>query len=196
MHKIERITGTAIPLLLDDIDTDRIIPARFLRCVTFDGLGEHSFEDDRKQDPHHPFDDPRFQGAKILVAGRNFGCGSSREHAPQALQRWGIAAIVGESFAEIFFGNCTALGLPCVRASHADLKQLGEAIQANPKLTLTVDLVKQTVDYGNASVPCTMAEGPRTALVTGEFDFLGQLLAGEKQIRAKAGALPYMTNFA
>jgi 3-isopropylmalate/(R)-2-methylmalate dehydratase small subunit len=200
MHKIERVTGTAIPLLLDDIDTDRIIPARFLRCVTFDGLGEHSFEDDRKQDPHHPFDDPRFKGAKILVAGRNFGCGSSREHAPQALQRWGIAAIVGESFGEIFFGNCTALGLPCVRASHADLKQLGEAIQANPKLTLTVDLVKQTVQYGNAtgdvSVPCTMAEGPRTALVTGEFDFLAQLLSGEPQIRAKAAALPYMTNFA
>jgi 3-isopropylmalate/(R)-2-methylmalate dehydratase small subunit len=196
MHKIERVTGTALPLLLDDIDTDRIIPARFLRCVTFDGLGEHSFEDDRKQDPHHPFDDPRFQGAKILVAGRNFGCGSSREHAPQALQRWGISAIVAESFAEIFFGNCTALGLPCVRAAHADLKQLGEAIQANPKLPLTVDLVKQMVQYGDTSVPCTMAEGPRTALVTGEFDFLGQLLAGEKQIRAKADALPYMTNFA
>jgi 3-isopropylmalate/(R)-2-methylmalate dehydratase small subunit len=196
MSKIERVTGTAIPLLLDDIDTDRIIPARFLRCVTFDGLGEHSFEDDRKQDPHHPFDDPRFAGAKILVAGRNFGCGSSREHAPQALQRWGIAAIVAESFAEIFFGNCTALGLPCVRASHADLKNLGESIQANPKLTLTVDLVKQTVRYGNASFPCTMAEGPRTALVTGEFDFLAQLLAGEPQIRAKADALPYMSNFA
>jgi 3-isopropylmalate/(R)-2-methylmalate dehydratase small subunit len=196
MHKIERVTGTAIPLLLDDIDTDRIIPARFLRCVTFDGLGEHSFEDDRKQDPHHPFDDPRFKGAKILVAGRNFGCGSSREHAPQALQRWGIAAIVGESFGEIFFGNCTALGLPCVRASHTDLKKLGEAIQANPKLTLTVDLVKQTVEYGNTSVPSTMAEGPRTALVTGEFDFLAQLLAGEPQIREKAGSLPYMTNFA
>jgi 3-isopropylmalate/(R)-2-methylmalate dehydratase small subunit len=200
MSKIEQVTGTGIPLLLDDIDTDRIIPARFLRCVTFDGLGEHSFEDDRKQDPNHPFDDPRFKGAKILVAGRNFGCGSSREHAPQALQRWGIAAIVAESFAEIFFGNCTALGLPCVRASHADLKKLGEAIQANPKLTLTVDLVKQTVQYGNAtgdvSVPCTMAEGPRTALVTGEFDFLAQLLVGEPQIRAKADALPYMSNFA
>jgi 3-isopropylmalate/(R)-2-methylmalate dehydratase small subunit len=196
MHKIERVTGTAIPLLLDDIDTDRIIPARYLRCVTFDGLGEHSFEDDRKQDPHHPFDDPRFQGAKILIAGRNFGCGSSREHAPQALQRWGIAAIVGESFAEIFFGNCTALGLPCLRASHADLKQLGEAIQASPKLTLTVDLVQQTVQYGDKSVPCTMADGPRQALVTGEFDFLAQLLAGKEQIREKAAELPYMTNFA
>ncbi len=194
--KIERVTGTGIPLLLDDIDTDRIIPARYLRCVTFDGLGEHSFEDDRKQDPHHPFDDPRFKGAKILVAGRNFGCGSSREHAPQALQRWGIAAIVAESFAEIFFGNCTALGLPCVRASHADLKQLGDAIVANPKLVLTVDLVQQTVQYADKSVPCTMADGPRKALVTGEFDFLAQLLAGKEQIREKAASLPYMSNFA
>ncbi len=196
MHKIERISGTGIPLLLDDIDTDRIIPARYLRCVTFEGLGEHVFEDDRKQDPYHAFDDARFRGAKILIAGRNFGCGSSREHAPQALLRFGIEAIVGESFAEIFFGNCTALGLPCVRASHADLKKLGDAILANPQLVLTVDLVAQTVRDGNASVPCTMADGPRTALVTGEFDFLGQLLAGEPQIREKAATLPYMTNFA
>ena len=200
MHKIERITGTAIPLLLDDIDTDRIIPARYLRCVTFDGLGEHVFEDDRKQAPYHEFDDPRFKGAKILIVGRNFGCGSSREHAPQALQRFGIEAIVGESFAEIFFGNCTALGLPCMRASHADVRKLGEAILTNPQLVLTVDLVAQNVRYadatGDVSVPCSMAEGPRMALVTGEFDFLAQLLAGEPLIREKAAALPYMSNFA
>ena len=200
MQKIERVTGTGIPLLLDDIDTDRIIPARYLRCVTFEGLGEHVFEDDRKQAPYHEFDDPKFRGAKILIAGRNFGCGSSREHAPQALQRWGIEAIVGESFAEIFFGNCTALGLPCVQASHADLRKLAEAILANPQLVLTVDLVKQIVRYsdaaGDISVPCSMAEGPRMALVTGEFDFLGQLMAGELEIRDKAASLPYMTNFA
>jgi 3-isopropylmalate/(R)-2-methylmalate dehydratase small subunit len=196
MHKIERVTGTAIPLLMDDIDTDRIIPARFLRCVTFDGLGEHAFEDDRKQDAKHPFNDLRFKGAKILIAGRNFGCGSSREHAPQALQRSGIAAIVAESFGEIFFGNSTALGLPCVRASREDLKQLGEAILANPKLQVTVDLVAQKANYGDKAIPAIMPDGPRKALVTGEFDFLGQLLAGEPQIREKAAALPYMTNFA
>jgi len=196
MQQIERVTGTAIPLLLDDIDTDRIIPARFLRCVTFDGLGEHAFEDDRQQDPKHPFNDPRFKGAKILIAGRNFGCGSSREHAPQALQRWGIDAIVGESFAEIFFGNCTALGLPCVNAAAADAQALGDAILANPKLEVTVDLVNQKVTCDDNSFAVTMLEGPRKALVTGEFDFLGQLLAGEPQIREKAAALPYMTNFA
>src|SRR5580704_12442345 len=167
MHKIERTTGTAIPLLLDDIDTDRIIPARYLRCVTFDGLGEHVFEDDRKQAPYHEFDDPRFKGAKILIVGRNFGCGSSREHAPQALQRFGIEAIIGESFAEIFFGNCTALGLPCVSATEPDVKALGKAILANPKLEVTVDLVNQKVTYGGKSIPVTMLEGPRTALVTG-----------------------------
>jgi 3-isopropylmalate/(R)-2-methylmalate dehydratase small subunit len=196
MQKIERITATGLPLLLDDIDTDRIIPARYLRCVTFEGLGEHVFEDDRQQDPYHAFDDPRFKGAKIVIAGRNFGCGSSREHAPQALQRFGVEAIVGESFAEIFFGNSTAIGLPCVTASHADLRKLSEAILADPRIELTVDLTAKTVRYGNCSVPCDMPEGPRTALVTGEFDFLGQLLAGERQIREKAAALPYMTNFA
>jgi 3-isopropylmalate/(R)-2-methylmalate dehydratase small subunit len=196
MSKIETVTGTALPLLLDDIDTDRIIPARFLRSVTFDGLGEHAFEDDRKQDPKHPFNDPRYKGSQILITGRNFGCGSSREHAPQALQRYGIHAIVGESFAEIFFGNCTALGLPCVRASHEDVKKLGEAILAGPKLEVTVDLVAQKVHYGDKSIPCAMPEGPRTALITGEFDFLGRLLAGEPQIREKARSLPYMTNFA
>ncbi|MFN9238126.1 MAG: 3-isopropylmalate dehydratase small subunit, partial [Planctomyces sp.] len=113
--EIRSVSATAIPLLLDDIDTDRIIPARFLRCVTFDGLGEHAFEDDRRQDPHHPFDQPRFQKAGILLAGRNFGCGSSREHAPQSLMRWGIRAIIAESFAEIFFGNCNSLGIPAVK---------------------------------------------------------------------------------
>jgi 3-isopropylmalate/(R)-2-methylmalate dehydratase small subunit len=131
MQQIEQVTGTGVPLLLDDIDTDRIIPARFLRCVTFDGLGEHAFEDDRRQDPQHPFDDPRYQGGSILVSGRNFGCGSSREHAPQALMRWGIEAVVAESFAEIFFGNCTSLGIPAVRASRGDLEKLSAWIEQN-----------------------------------------------------------------
>ena len=130
-NEIKSVTGTGIPLLLDDIDTDRIIPARFLRCVTFDGLGEHAFEDDRKQDPNHPFDKPQFQGAAVLIAGRNFGCGSSREHAPQSLMRWGIHAIIAESFAEIFFGNCGSLGIAAVRASREDLQQLAAAFASH-----------------------------------------------------------------
>src|SRR4029077_1833461 len=148
MQKIEQITGQGIPLVLDDIDTDRIIPARYLRCVTFEGLGEHVFEDDRKQLPGHPFDNPKFQGASVLVVGRNFGCGSSREHAPQALMRWGVKAIVGESFAEIFFGNCVANGIPAVCVSPDDAKKLGESIAANPAQNVTVDLVNSTVQCG------------------------------------------------
>ncbi len=196
MHKIEQITGRGIPLLLDDIDTDRIIPARYLRCVTFEGLGEHVFEDDRKQLPNHPFDDPRFRGAAVLIAGRNFGCGSSREHAPQALMRWGIKAIVGESFAEIFFGNCTANGIPCVCVSPDDARRLADAVLANPAQNITVDLVGKKVTCGSLSTACTMQEGARQSLVTGNWDFLGQLVEAAPQIRETAERLPYMKNFA
>src|SRR3954454_18995636 len=140
MQRITTISGTAVPLLLDDIDTDRIIPARYLRCVTFDGLGDHAFEDDRQQDPQHPFNNTAYAGASILIAGRNFGCGSSREHAPQSLMRWGIKAVVAESFAEIFFGNCTGLGIPCVTATRADLANAAMAVIADPQLPARLDL--------------------------------------------------------
>jgi len=196
MQKIESITGRGIPLVLDDIDTDRIIPARYLRCVTFEGLGEHAFEDDRKQLANHPFDNPQFKGASVLVVGRNFGCGSSREHAPQALMRWGIKAIVGESFAEIFFGNCTANGIPAVCVSPEDAKKLGEAIEANPGASVTVDLVKCTVQCGGIQAKSTMQEGARQSLVTGNWDFLGQLVEAAPQTRQTAERLPYMKSFA
>ncbi|MBS0266508.1 MAG: 3-isopropylmalate dehydratase small subunit [Planctomycetes bacterium] len=196
MQTIEKITGRGIPLVLDDIDTDRIIPARYLRCVTFEGLGEHAFEDDRQQMPGHPFDDARFQGASVLVVGRNFGCGSSREHAPQALMRWGIKAIVGESFAEIFFGNCVANGIPCVTVSADDAKKLEAAVLAQPAGEITVDLTQKVVRAGSLSVPCTMQEGARQSLVTGNWDFLGQLVEAAPQIRETASRLPYMRNFA
>ncbi len=197
MHKIESITGNAIPLLLDDIDTDRIIPARYLRCVTFEGLGEHAFKDDRKQHPGtHPFDDSRFAGASILVSGRNFGCGSSREHAPQALIRFGLKACIAESFAEIFFGNCTSLGVACVRLPRLELEKLAAAIERDPRLAVTIDLVAGVVRYAGNSIPLEMPEGARKALVTGEFDFLAQLLQGEDAIRETAGKLPYVSNFA
>jgi 3-isopropylmalate/(R)-2-methylmalate dehydratase small subunit len=197
MHKIESITGNAIPLLLDDIDTDRIIPARYLRCVTFEGLGEHAFKDDRQQHPTtHPFDDARFEGGSILVAGRNFGCGSSREHAPQALIRFGLKACIAESFGEIFFGNCTSLGVACVCLPRDVLEQLAAAIERDHRLPVTIDLVAGVVRFGGNSVPFQMPDGARKALVTGEFDFLAQLLEGEDTIRETAGKLPYVSNFA
>ncbi|MEX0725689.1 MAG: 3-isopropylmalate dehydratase small subunit [Planctomycetaceae bacterium] len=195
MANVEIVEGRGIPLLLDDIDTDRIIPARYLRCVTFDGLGEHAFEDDRKQNPNHPFDDPRFKGASILVAGRNFGCGSSREHAPQSLLRWGIQAIVAESFAEIFFGNCTSLGIPCVSVERAVLETLAESIKQNSIQTVTVDLKELQVRYGEKKIPCAMSDNARQALLSGEFDSLSRLLEGVDAIQEKAAAIPYVNDF-
>ena len=193
---IKTISGTAVPLLLDDIDTDRIIPARYLRCVTFDGIGEHAFEDDRKQDSKHPFDDARFKHGSVLVAGRNFGCGSSREHAPQALMRWGIKVIIAESYAEIFFGNCTSLGIPAVRASRSDLADLEAAIQADPSIEVTTDLESLTVCYGDKTIPVETLESARDALVTGQWDFLGQLLSAKDEVAKTASQLPYISGFA
>lgn len=195
MQKITQITATAIPLFLDDVDTDRIIPARYLRCVTFDGLGEHAFEDDRKQDSSHPFDDARFRGAGILVAGRNFGCGSSREHAPQSLMRWGLQAIVAESFAEIFFGNCTSLGIPAVTAARSDIERLCQVLQTAPQTVVTVDLENLQVKAGDLQFRCAMPESARSALVSGQWDFLGQLLDARDEIAQTANRLPYLNEW-
>lgn len=196
MQKIQTVTGTGVPLFLDDIDTDRIIPARYLRCVTFDGLGEHAFEDDRQQDPAHPFDNPAYRSGSVLVSGRNFGCGSSREHAPQALMRWGIKAVVAESFAEIFFGNCTSLGIPAVCASRADVEKLATAIAAQPELELTVDLNELVVRCGDLVIPCSIPDSARSALTTGAWDFLAQLLEAGDAIDQTASSIPYVQNYA
>ena len=196
MNNIETVSGSGVPLLLDDIDTDRIIPARFLRCVTFDGIGEHAFEDDREQDPNHPFNQDRFQNAGILVSGRNFGCGSSREHAPQSLMRWGVKAVVAESFAEIFFGNCTSLGIPAVCASRDDLTKLAAAIEADPTLEFTLDLNALTLSFGGETVSVTMPDSAHSALTSGQFDALAQLLARKDDIAATASKLPYLKSFA
>ncbi len=193
---IEKITGRAVPLLLDDIDTDRIIPARYLRCVTFDGLHEHVFKDDRAQHDSHPFDDERHQGGAILVAGRNFGCGSSREHAPQALMRWGIQAIVAESFAEIFFGNCIALGIPAVCLPRPELEKLAALIQDDPTHEITVHLGDKQVHFGGQATDCHIPESAHSALVSGQWDFMSQLLEAKDEIRGTADKLPYLTNFA
>ena len=177
-----------------DINTDRIIPARFLRTVTFEDLGDHVFEDDRGPGSH-PFDDPRFRGASIFLTNTNFGCGSSREHAPQALMRWGIKAFVGESFAEIFFGNCTALGLPCFTASGGDVGRLMEAVEADPTQVLVLDVVDQVIHFGGAAIQGFVPEGPRQQLQTGTWDALGQLLEAGESIEIAAARLPYMSAF-
>lgn len=193
MSQVKTVSGRGIPLVGNDIDTDRIIPARFLRCVTFDGLGEQAFADDRTQTKgEHPFDQPQYQGANILVVNNNFGCGSSREHAPQALSKWGIQAIVGESFAEIFFGNCVAIGIPCVTAPVETIEQLQIILKENPQAPTTVDLEAMQVHCGDFQASVSMGEGPRKMLTTGTWDTCGQLFAQVEQIRATASKLPYI----
>jgi len=188
MTAIQRITGRGLPLRGNDIDTDRIIPARFLRCVTFEGLGAHVFADDRAQGAH-PFDQPQYQGAKILVVNANFGCGSSREHAPQALNRWGIRAIIGESFAEIFAGNCLALGLPVVTTSAAVVAQLQDRLTANPTAELTLDIAQLTLSAADQTWPVRMETGVQQSLCQGTWDACAQLLANREAILATAARL-------
>lgn len=195
------ISGPALPLRGNDIDTDRIIPARFLRCVVFEGLGEHVFEDDRRQEQTgrsvHPFDDPRFAAARILLVGRNFGCGSSREHAPQAIMRWGggMQAIVGESFAEIFFGNCVALGIPCVTASADAMATLMERAEREPMAIFTLDLVAGQARVAHLVVPVAMPGGARQQLIEGRWDTTAELLDGAAAIPPVASKLPYFSGW-
>jgi 3-isopropylmalate/(R)-2-methylmalate dehydratase small subunit len=195
----KRIEGRAIPLPGDDIDTDRIIPARYLREITFETLGQYAFFDarfDEKGRPNeHPLNDKRFTGGTILLVNRNFGCGSSREHAPQSLMRMGIKAFVGESFAEIFSGNCTALGLPAVRVSHEDAVKLMLLVEAQPSLSVVVDLEAGVVIAGSAKVPFTMPDSDRKALVSGQWDTTAVLLAREAVIRTTALRIPYVSGF-
>ena len=191
---VTRIAGRGIPVRGNDIDTDRIIPARYLRSITFEGLGEHAFEDDRKAGGH-PFDDARFQGTSVLIANSNFGCGSSREHAPQALMRWGIQGIVAESFAEIFHGNCTAMGVPCVTAEAADIQALMDAVEADPSGEIAIDLRDKTLSYGDTKVPIQIPEGVRVQLLEGAWDATGMLLEGAEAVQQVAKRLPYISGF-
>ena len=194
MGAIARVEGRGIPVRGHDIDTDRIVPARFLRAVTFDGLERHVFEDDRRAAPH-PFDDPRYTGAAILIVNSNFGCGSSREHAPQGIQRWGIKAVVGESFAEIFFGNALMIGLPCVTATPADVEALFDQVEAVPGTSIAVDLTTGTCTAGGRSFPVALPARIRDAFLGGAWDTTGMLLERYEDVDAAAGRLPYVRGF-
>jgi 3-isopropylmalate/(R)-2-methylmalate dehydratase small subunit len=197
--KVERISGRAIPLRGNDIDTDRIIPARYLKTITFDGLEEHVFEDDRRQlaerGATHPFDDTKFRGAKLLFAQANFGCGSSREHAPQAIARWGIGAIVAESYAEIFFGNSLMMGMPCVTAAPADLEKLLTLVESTPDREFTLDLTTCRLSTGDITIAVNLPEAVRTALTSGNWDATGQLVDRYEEVEAVAARLPYVSGW-
>ncbi len=193
--KRRQVSGRGIPVAGNDIDTDRIIPARFLKAVTFEGMGEHAFEDAKKQNLEHPFNQKVYQGATVLVVGQNFGCGSSREHAPQALMRWGIRAIIGGSFGEIFFGNCVMLGIPCLRASQEDIEWLQREIGRAPQTPVTMDVEKQEVRFGDRVIKATMPEGARNQLVGGTWDSTAVLLEAGAAIEATARKLPYVTGW-
>ena len=199
MEDSKRITisGKAIAVPGNDIDTDRIIPARFMKCVTFDGLGEFAFYDVRFDEhgnkTNHPLNDSRFDGASILVAGINFGCGSSREHAPQSLRKYGFNGVIAESFAEIFYGNSTGLAMPCVMASAADIKTLAAAIEADPKVEITIDVVNLKVrTSGGLEIAVTMPDSSREALISGRWDPIQELLDNDAAIEAKAKELHYV----
>lgn len=197
LAKITSVTGRAVPVVGNDIDTDRIIPARFMKCVTFDGLGEFLFFDVRKdpdtgQITNHALNDARFKGATILLTGANFGCGSSREHAPQAIQKYGFKAIIAESYAEIFFGNSTTLGMPCVTADREDIAKIAAAVEKDPAIEVVIDLVKLEALFAGQTVKIAQRESARDALVNGRWDAIGELLDGVPAVKETAKKLPYL----
>jgi 3-isopropylmalate/(R)-2-methylmalate dehydratase small subunit len=196
LARIDKVVGRAVHVPGEDTDTDRIVPGRFLKCVTFDGLGEKVFYDARfapdGSSLGHPLDDPRFAGATVLLADRNFGCGSSREHAPQSIAKRGFRAIVAESFAEIFFGNATAIGLACAAMDRRRLDDLAARTFANPETVVTVDLVAKIVRAGDGfEAPISMPEAARRALIDGRWDPIGELLEAREEARNLGSSLPY-----
>ena len=194
-RRIDRVEGTALPLRGNNIDTDRIIPARFLKAITFDGLGEHAFEDDRRSMPDHPFANPAYAGASILIVNENFGSGSSREHAPQALKRRGIGACVGQSFSEIFLGNSTTIGLACATASAADIELLMAAAERDPAAVMTLSVEARSIQASGRTLPLDIPPAVRESLLTGQWDATGLLLDDFATVRRLGASLPYVGGF-
>jgi 3-isopropylmalate/(R)-2-methylmalate dehydratase small subunit len=192
---ISHVSGRGLPLRGNDIDTDRIMPARFLKAVSFEGLERHLFEDDRLANPAHPFNDARFTGAQILLVNANFGCGSSREHAPQGLVRAGFGAIVGESFSEIFLGNSAMLGLPCFVASHAEIEALQTLIETDPGVTIAADVASGAVTAGSLRLAGSVPPALRDGFLSGQWNPTAMLLDHFEDVRAVAGRLPYLHGF-
>jgi 3-isopropylmalate/(R)-2-methylmalate dehydratase small subunit len=196
LEKITQTSGRGVYVPGDDLDTDRVIPARFMKCITFDGLGEFAFFDARAaataEGQIHPLDDARFTGASILFSGSNFGCGSSREHAPQALYRFGIRAVIAESFAEIFFGNSITLGMPCAVMSAQDIRAVAQIIESDPEALITLDLLECKLSIADMDFPATLPSHALEALVTGKWDAIADLLEGIEDVRTCAAKLPYM----
>jgi 3-isopropylmalate/(R)-2-methylmalate dehydratase small subunit len=194
--EVQHVSGTGLPLRGNDIDTDQVIPARFMKVVTFDGLGEFAFFDQRFDDEdnpkEHPMNEERFGDASIMVVNSNFGCGSSREHAPQALMRWGIDALIGESFAEIFAGNCLALGIPTVTADHETINDLQQWVDDNPDGDIEIDVEAETISYGGNEIGVTVDDGQRKALVDGIWDTTALMKANRQAIQKTADSLPYV----
>jgi 3-isopropylmalate/(R)-2-methylmalate dehydratase small subunit len=192
---ISHVSGRGLPLRGSDIDTDRIMPARFLVAVSFEGLEQHLFEDDRKADPAHAFNDPRFDGARILVVNTNFGCGSSREHAPQGLVRAGYTAIVGESFSEIFQGNSAMIGMPCFVASHEDIERLQALIEQTPDVVITADVATGAITAGALRLTAALPAALRDGFLSGQWNPTAMLLNRFDEVRAVASRLPYVSGF-
>jgi 3-isopropylmalate/(R)-2-methylmalate dehydratase small subunit len=196
VETVERVAGTGVPIRGNDIDTDQIIPARFMKVITFDGLGEFAFFDKRFDDEdnekEHPMNEERFRDASVMVVNANFGCGSSREHAPQALMRWGIDALIGESFAEIFAGNCLALGIPTVTADHETVAGIQEWVEANPDGDIDISVADETVRYGDSEATVTVDEAQRRALVDGVWDTTALMKSNSGAVAETAAALPYI----
>ena len=195
LETITSVSGKGVYVPGSDIDTDRIIPARFMKCVTFDGLGEYLFYDVRHHEDgslkDHPLNDPKHADASILISGVNFGCGSSREHAPQALHKAGFRAVIAQSFAEIFFGNCATLGMPCVTATAEDIEKLGAAVQADPELEIKIDIENNRVFFGDDNFTIHIADTARDAFLSARWDPIAELLEAEADVSETAGKLAY-----